>query len=60
MDDARNVTQYREKDVDQEIGIAATLEEHAQRWEEDGEDDFADITRINEKSARAIVTSQRM
>lgn len=32
MDDARNVTQDREQDIDEQICAAATLEEHAERW----------------------------
>lgn len=48
VNDTRNVAQYREKDVDQEVGIAATFEENAKRWQEDGEDDFADVAVIHE------------
>ena len=44
MDDARNVAQDCKQDVDQEVGSTATFEEHSNRWEEDGEDDFNDIT----------------
>ena len=43
MDDTWNVTQYREKDIDQEIRIAAAFEEHTERWQEDGEDDLANV-----------------
>ena len=43
MNDTRNVTQNCEEDVDQEIRIAAALKEDTKRWEDDGEDDFADI-----------------
>ena len=43
MDDTRNVTQDREKDVDQEICIATALKEDTKRWEDDGEDDLADV-----------------
>ena len=44
VDDAWNVTQDREEDVDQQVGATATFEEHSKRWEEDGEDDLDDIT----------------
>ena len=60
MNDPRNVTQYGEKDIDQEVGVAATLEEDAKRWENDSEDDFADITRKDETSAQVIIANQRM
>ena len=38
-----NVTQDGEQDVDEEIRVAAALEEDAERGEEDGEDDLADV-----------------
>lgn len=44
MDDTRDVAQYRQEDVDEEIGIATTLKENTKRWDEDGEDDLADVT----------------
>jgi hypothetical protein len=43
VEDARDVTQDCQKDVDEEIGTAATLKEDAQRWEENGEDDLANV-----------------
>ena len=39
----RNVTQDGQQDVDEEVGIASTLEEDTQRREEDGEDDLEDV-----------------
>lgn len=44
MDDTRNVAQYREEDVDQKVGVATTLEENTDRWEEDGENDLTEVT----------------
>lgn len=44
MNDTRDVTQYREEDVDQQIRATAPLEENAERWEDDGEDDLANVT----------------
>jgi hypothetical protein len=38
-----NVTQDGQQDVDEEIGIAAALEEDTQRRDEDGEDDLDDV-----------------
>ena len=43
VDNTRNVTQNRQQDVDEEIGIAAAFEEHAERREEDGEDELDDV-----------------
>lgn len=43
MDDTGNVTQNGQQDVDEEISIAATLEEDTQRREEDGKDDLDDV-----------------
>lgn len=51
MNDTWNVAQYCEKDVDQEIGIAATFEEDAKRWQDHGEDDFANVAVIDQSSA---------
>ena len=39
----RNVTQYGEQDVDEQVGTASALEEDTQRWQEDGKDDLADV-----------------
>lgn len=41
--DTRDITQDRQEDVDEEVCIAAALEEDAERWKEDGENDFADV-----------------
>jgi hypothetical protein len=43
VDDARNIAQNRQEDVDEEVCAAATLEEDSERWEEDGEDDLDDV-----------------
>lgn len=43
MDDTRDVTKNRQENVDEEICAAATLEEDAKRWQEDGEDDLDDV-----------------
>ena len=37
MNNSRNVTQYREQNVNEEVRIASTFEEHTQRWEDDSE-----------------------
>ena len=39
----RNVTEDGQQNVDEEISIAAALEEDTQRREEDGEDELADV-----------------
>ena len=46
MDDSGNVTKDGEEDVNEEVCAAATLEEDSDGWEEDGDDDFADIAVI--------------
>ena len=43
MDDARNVTKDGQQDVDEQVGIAATLEEDTERRKDDGDDDLADV-----------------
>ena len=39
----RNVTQDRQQDVDEEVRIAAALEEDTQRGQEDGEDGLDEV-----------------
>ena len=43
VDDSRNVTQYCQQDVDEEVGVATPLKEDTQRWEEDGKNDLANV-----------------
>jgi len=43
MDDARDVTEKSQADVDKKVGPAAALEEDAERRQDDGEDDFEDV-----------------
>jgi len=43
VDDARNVAEDGEEDVDQDVSTASALEEYTKRWEDDGEDDLADV-----------------
>jgi len=43
MDDSGNVTKDRQQDVDEEVGTATTLEEDAERWEDDGKNNLADV-----------------
>jgi hypothetical protein len=42
----RNVTEDGQQDVDEEISIAAALEEDSNGWNEDGEDDLDDVAVI--------------
>ena len=48
MNDAGDVTENCEEDVDEEVCIAATLQEDTQRWKDDGKNDLADITVVPE------------
>ena len=43
MDNTRDVAQDCQEDVDEEVGITTALEEDTKRWEDDGENDLADI-----------------
>jgi len=43
VDNAGNVTQDGEENIDQEVAVAAALKEHSERGEEDGEDDLDDV-----------------
>lgn len=44
VDDTGDITQDGEKDVDEEVTSTSTFEEDTQRWEDDGNDDFADVS----------------
>ena len=44
MNDTRNVTKNGKEDVDEQVGIATALEENANGGEDNGEDDFANVT----------------
>ena len=44
VNDTWNVTQNRKTDVDEQVRIAAALEEDTEGREDDGKDDFADVT----------------
>lgn len=43
MNDAWDVAQYRQENVDEEVCIASTLKEDSKRWDEDGENDLANV-----------------
>lgn len=43
MDDTWDVTEDSQQNVDEEVGAAATLEEDTEWWEDDGENDLANI-----------------
>lgn len=43
MDDAGNVAEDGEEDVDQDVSTASALEEDTKRWEDNSEDDLADV-----------------
>lgn len=46
VDDTWEVTQNRQEDIDQEVAAAATLEEYAERRQDDGNDDLADVAGV--------------
>jgi len=43
VDNAWNVAEESEEDVDHEVDAAASLQKHRDGWEEDGDDDFANL-----------------
>lgn len=43
MDDTRKVSENCEEDVDPEVSDTTSLKEDTERWEDDGEDDLADV-----------------
>jgi hypothetical protein len=51
MDNAWDVTEDGEQDVDEQVAAATALQEDTKRWQEDSDDDFADVARIQTLSA---------
>jgi len=43
MDNAWNVPENSQEDVNEEVGIATTFQEDTNRWQDDGEDDLDDV-----------------
>jgi hypothetical protein len=46
MNDTRKIPEAGEQDVNEEVAVATTFKEDADGWQEDGENDFADVTRM--------------
>ena len=59
MDDTRDVAQYCQEDVDEEVGIATTLEEDTEGREDDGEDDLANVATFRATSVVILMTARR-
>jgi hypothetical protein len=38
-----NVSKHSQQNVDEEVGVASALKEDTDRWEDDGEEDLADV-----------------
>lgn len=47
MNDTWDVTEDSQQDVDEKVGTTATLKEDTKRWEDDGENDLADVAVIS-------------
>lgn len=43
VNDARNISENCQENVDEEISTASSLKEDTKRWENDGKNDLADI-----------------
>lgn len=43
VNDSRDITKNCQQNVDQEVSTTSALEEDTKRWEDDGENDLADI-----------------
>ena len=46
MNDTRNIPEAGEQDVNEQVAVATTFKEDADRWQEDGENDFADVAKM--------------
>jgi hypothetical protein len=43
VNDAGNIPQDCQEDVDEEVTVASTFHKHTDRWYEDGENDLDDV-----------------
>ena len=59
MDNARNVTQYGQKDVDEKVGIAAALEEDTKGRQDNREDYFADVATAKTTLLSILIAAQQ-
>ena len=59
MDNTRNVTQYRQENVDEKVGIATAFKEDTKGRKDDGEDDFADVATVKAESSVMFIMSRR-
>ena len=61
VDDSGNVTEDGQQDVDEEVGIAATLKEDTKRGQNNGEDDLDDVaaSRVSRRSPGRCDTPPR-
>ena len=51
VNNARDVTQDCEEQVDEKVGAATTLEEDSEWWKEDGENDLDNVARVSSQYA---------
>ena len=60
MHDARDVAEQGEEDVEPEVPADADLEEHAERRQQDGEDDAYEVhTSLDEDRRRGLQDGQK-
>ena len=52
MNDTRNISEAGEQNVDQEVAVTTTFKEDADGWQEDSENDFADVAKMQTLSVR--------
>jgi len=43
MNDSGNITQDREEDINEKVGVTAALQEYSEGRDKDGKKDFADV-----------------
>ena len=46
------LTQDGQQDVDEQVATASSLKEDTERWEDDGDDDLADVAAANNCQSR--------
>jgi hypothetical protein len=54
MDDAGNVTEDGQQNVDEQVAATTTFKEDTQGRQDDGNDDFADIARRDQSAQNRV------
>ena len=58
MNDTRNIPEAGEQDVNEEVAVATAFKEDADGWQEDGENDFADVAKMQHCQSDSVTAPE--